>query len=72
MDNKKFSEFESKLFEVEVTPNIKYSIDKDMESKIKYDFLVEKYGKDKVDEIVSDYSSLFDPQEFERVKKILG
>lgn len=72
MDNKKFSEFESKLFEVEVTPNIKYSIDKDMESKIKYDFLVEKYGKDKVDGIVSDYSSLFDPQEFERVKKILG
>jgi hypothetical protein len=72
MDNKKFSEFESKLFEVEVTPDIKYSIDTDMESKVKYDFLVEKYGKEKVDDIVSDYTTLFNQEEFERIKKILG
>lgn len=72
MENREFSEFENKLFEVEINPDIKYSIDKDMESKIKYDYLVDLYGKERVDEVVKDYKDLFDHEEFGRVKKILG
>jgi hypothetical protein len=72
MENGEFSEFEDKLFEIEINPDIKYSVDKDMESKIKYDYLVDLYGKERVDEVVNDYKNLFDHEEFGRIKKILG
>jgi hypothetical protein len=72
MNRKEFNEFEDRLFEIKVNPDIKYSIDKEMEAKVKYDYLIDIYGKPRVDEVVSDYTSLFDPQEFERAKKMLS
>jgi hypothetical protein len=43
--------FEESIFNRELNPEIKYSVDLEMESQVKYDFLKEKHGN-LVDEVL--------------------
>jgi len=60
-NSQEIEDFESLLTSQENT-NIKYNVDTAMESLVKYDYLVEVYGKDLVDSIVLVKNDLFDPE----------
>jgi hypothetical protein len=58
---------EEAILNRELTPEIKYSIDFEMESQVKYDFLKEKYGSSVDDFLESkgmDKKDLGDPSLF--------
>jgi len=61
-------EFEDSLLDGIKNPNIKYSLDKAIDSSVKYSYLVENFGKDNVDALVSDALYLADFQFFSEVK----
>ena len=64
-------EFEDSLLDGIKNPNIKYSLDKAIDSSVKYNYLVENFGKDAVDALVSDVLYLADFQFFSDVKSKL-
>ena len=64
-------EFEDSLLDGIKNPNIKYSLDKAIDSSVKYNYLVENFGKDVVDALVSDVLYLADFQFFSDVKSKL-
>jgi hypothetical protein len=51
--------------------DIKYVIDTNMESSVKYDYLVETYGKEIVDSVVDKKENLFDCDYYSSVIAIL-
>lgn len=61
-------EFEDSLLDGIKNPNIKYSLDKAIDSSVKYDYLVENFGKENVDTLVSDVLYLADFEFFNNVK----
>lgn len=52
MENR-VKEFEKIILDPEKTGGIKYKVDTGMESSVKYQFLCESYGKERVDSILS-------------------
>lgn len=64
-------EFEDSLLNGINNPNIKYSLDKAIDSSVKYNYLVENFGKDKVDSLVTDVLYLADFQFFTEIKSKL-
>jgi hypothetical protein len=65
-NSQEIEDFESLLASQENT-NIKYNVDTDMESLVKYDYLIEVYGKDLVDSVVYKKNDLFDPGYYKTV-----
>ena len=63
--------FEDELFDKTKNPTIRYNIDHSIEASVKYDFLVETYGKEKVNTIVSDFQRLHDQSYFLEVQNKL-
>ena len=61
-------EFENSLLSGIKNPDIKYSLDKAIESSVKYDYLVENFGKANVDSLVTDVLYLSDFEFFTEVK----
>ncbi len=59
-NNQEIDDFEKLLSSQEENSEIRYSIDTDIESEVKYDYLVEVYGRDLVDSVVDKRSNLFD------------
>jgi hypothetical protein len=59
MEKKSLNEFESEIFDEAKNSTIKYSIDRDIEASVRYDFLQETYGKERVDEVLSDKGKNF-------------
>jgi hypothetical protein len=65
-NNQEIEDFES-LLASQGNSDIKYNVDTDMESLVKYDYLVEVYGKDLVDSVVHKKNELFDPEYYRTV-----
>ena len=55
MDNKNIIEFEKKILDPNNSPEIKYSIDLEIDGAVKYDFLSEIYGSINVDLALKDF-----------------
>lgn len=53
------TEFEKVILDKENGNQIKYSVDRGIEASVKYDFLCEKYGKERVDLFLSDLQRTF-------------
>ena len=70
-NSKELQDFENQIFDSEKNPSIKYNIDHSIEASIKYDFLVETYGKELVDSVVPDFHALYDHSYFLTAKKKL-
>lgn len=69
-NSKEIEDFEKSLNGPENT-QIKYNIDKDIEASVRYDYLVENYGKETVDSLVDDFLELFDTKYFYSIKSKL-
>jgi hypothetical protein len=54
MEDITLNQFEETLLTEGSNNDIKYSIDRDLEGAVRYDFLQETYGKDRVDEVLRD------------------
>lgn len=67
-NSKELQDFEDQIFDSEKNPSVKYNIDRSIEASVKYDFLVETFGKEEVDSIVSDFLELHDHSYFVTVK----
>ena len=52
MENR-VNEFEKIILDPEKTGDVKYKVDISMEASVKYQFLCESYGKERVDELLS-------------------
>lgn len=63
--------FENELFDKTKNPTIKYNIDHSIEASVKYEFLIETYGKDKVNTVVPDFQKLYDQSYFIEVQNKL-
>ena len=61
-------EFEDKVFDKDKNPEIKYNIDYGIESAVRYDFLVETYGAEKVKSVVDDMMRLHEQEYFNSVR----
>lgn len=63
-----FVNFEKTILNQENTPSVKYKIDHNMESAIRFQFLCDTYGKDKVqstlEELKFSFLDIADPQNF--------
>lgn len=63
-NSKEIDDFEKKIFDKENNPNIKYNIDHSIEASVKYEFLIENFGKERVDSLVKDFHELYDHDQF--------
>jgi hypothetical protein len=70
-----FLDFEKKILDKSMTGDITYYTDVIIDSKVKYDYLVETYGKAKVDSALEenkiDKESLFYVESFNTIEEIL-
>ena len=62
-NSKEIQDFENSINNPDNT-EIKYTIDRSIEASVKYDYLTEVYGKEKVDAVVPDFSVLYDHEVF--------
>lgn len=69
-NSKELQEFED-LINGPGNNEIKYSIDRSIEASVKYSYLTEKYGKESVDNLVSDVLVLSDFEIFVKVQEQL-
>lgn len=69
-NSKEIEDFEKSLNGPENT-QIKYNIDRGIEASVRYDYLVENYGKETVDSLVDDFLELFDTKYFYSIKSKL-
>jgi hypothetical protein len=70
-NSKELEEFEQKVNNQDMNAQIKYRIDRSLEASVKYEYLIETYGEEKVDELVKDVIDLFDVDFYNSVKKKL-
>jgi hypothetical protein len=74
-NSKEIKDFEE-LLKSKNDSDIKYTIDTSIESSVKYDYLVEVYGKDNVNSVVENRENLFDTEYYSLVlselEKIAG
>ena len=71
MNKNVIQEFEDSLSDNINNPDIKYSLDKVIEGEVKYNYLVEIFGKERVDLLVSDFLFLSDFEFFVKIKEKL-
>lgn len=71
MSKNVIQEFEDSLSDNINNPDIKYSLDKVIEGEVKYNYLVEIFGKERVDFLVSDFLFLSDFEFFVKIKEKL-
>ena len=69
-NSKEIQDFENSINNSDNT-EIKYTIDRSIEASVKYDYLTEIYGKEKVDSIVPDFLVLYDHEVFLEAKQKL-
>jgi hypothetical protein len=69
-NSNEIQDFENSINGSENT-DIKYTIDRSIEASVRYDYLVENYGKNAVDDIVPDFLELYDSELFFEIKKKL-
>ena len=73
INNESLIEFEKNILNSKKTGDVKYSIDRDIEASVKYDFLAERHGKDLVDLALKENgSTLIDLSDTETFNKIKG
>jgi len=71
MNKNVIDEFEDSLLNNIQNPDIKYSLDKAIDGEVKYGYLVENFGKERVDALVSDFLFLSDFDFFVKIKEKL-
>jgi hypothetical protein len=71
MSENVIQEFEDSLSNNIQNPDIKYSLDRVIEGEVKYGYLTEKFGKERVDALVSDFLFLSDFDFFLKIKEKL-
>lgn len=69
-NSKEIQDFENSINNPDNT-EIKYTIDRSIEASVKYDYLTETYGKEKVDAVVPDFLVLYDHEVFLDTKQKL-
>ena len=69
-NSKEIQDFENSINNSDNT-EIKYTIDRSIEASVKYDYLTEIYGKEKVDSVVPDFLVLYDHEVFLEAKQKL-
>ena len=70
-NSKEIDEFEQQINNQDVNSQIKYRVDRALEASIKYDYLVETFGEEKVNSIVKDSIDLFNVDFYNEVKEKL-
>ena len=70
-NSKELEEFEQKVNNQDMNSQIKYRVDRSLEASVKYEYLFETYGEEKVGELVKDVIDLFDVDFYNSVKKKL-
>jgi hypothetical protein len=74
--NNQIEEFEKNILDPDKTGGIKYSIDRDIEASVKYDFLKEIYGTTQVELALHEEGKslldLSDLDTFKKISEILG
>jgi hypothetical protein len=71
MNKNVIQEFEDSLSDNINNPDIKYSLDKAIDSEVKYSYLTERFGKERVEALVSDFLFLSDFEFFTKIKEKL-
>lgn len=71
MNKNVIDEFEDSLLNNIQNPDIKYSLDKAIDGEVKYGYLIENFGKERVDALVSDFLFLSDFDFFVKIKEKL-
>jgi hypothetical protein len=69
-NSKEIEDFENSINNSDNT-EIKYTIDRSIEASVKYDYLTEVYGKERVDAVVPDFLVLYDHDVFVETKQKL-
>lgn len=69
-NSKEIEDFEKSINGPE-NSEIKYTIDRSIEASVRYEYLIENYGKEKVDSVVPDFLKLYDSEIFSEIKKKL-
>jgi hypothetical protein len=73
MSQEDFEKFEKTILDSEKTQAIKYKVDISMEAAVKYQFLCETYGKDRVqstlDELNLKFTDIADPEKFKQISE---
>jgi|LauGreDrversion4_2_1035121.scaffolds.fasta_scaffold189375_3 hypothetical protein len=69
-NSKEIQDFENSINNSDNT-EIKYTIDRSIEASVKYDYLTEIYGKEKVDAVVPDFLVLYEHEVFLEIKQKL-
>jgi hypothetical protein len=74
--NENVNNFEKLILDNKNTPEIKYSIDRNIESSVKYEYLCESFGKEKADSAIKesgfDLLDLYDIDNFNIIVEILN
>ncbi len=70
-NSKELDEFEQKINNQEINAQIKYRVDRALEASIKHEYLVEKFGEERVNSLVKDPIDLFDVTFYNGIKKKL-
>lgn len=69
-NSKEIEDFEKSINGPE-NSEIKYTIDRSIEASVRYEYLIENYGKEKVDSVIPDFLELYDSEIFSEIKKKL-
>jgi hypothetical protein len=74
--NEKVSDFEKIILDNKNTPEIRYSVDRNVEASVKYEYLCESFGKEETDSAIKesgfDMIDLYDLDNFNIVAEILN
>ena len=74
--NEEVHKFEKMILDNKNTQDIKYNIDRDIESSVKYEYLCESFGKEKTDSAIKEsgfeISDLHDLSNFNIIAEILN
>jgi hypothetical protein len=74
--NEKVSDFEKIILDNKNTPEIRYSVDRNIEASVKYEYLCESFGKDETDSAIKEsgfnVTDLHDLDNFNIIAEILN
>ena len=74
--NEEVHKFEKMILDNKNTQDIKYNIDRDIESSVKYEYLCESFGKEKTDSAIKEagleMTDIYDLDNFNIIAEILN
>jgi hypothetical protein len=74
--NEKVNDFEKVILDNKNTPEIRYSVDRNVEASVKYEYLCENFGKEETDASLKesgfDVIDLYDLDNFNIIAEILN